>query len=306
MRRRRSAIAADSLDLLLDTITNTFGGILLLALLLVLLVRDSHESADQASGAELASPAERRITFQGQVAQLTAQRDVLRQSLAAQDLFNSGDDNSQSQELMQQLSQLLKQVGSLRAATISQASLHDQLEKRIESQADQLSQLGTDLSRLQLEALAADADLQTEQSRRTQVMDLPKEQVTSKRMAVVVVKSNHLYLLHDRPGLAAFRYNANHFKETNLASADVVLSDGTYLSTIPENGASMKAEDVTKTLSTLDAKTVFLTIAIGDDSFETFGELRSSCVQLGLEYKILPVSEFPVVEGRASQLPRAQ
>lgn len=306
MRRRRSSIAADSLDLLLDTITNTFGGILLLALLLVLLVRDSNAPTDKASDSGKSSPAKQKLVLQEQIAQLAAQRDVLKQSLAAQELFNSGEDHSQSQQMMQQLSQLLKQIGMTRADQVAQESLRGQLEKQIESQSSQLARLAADLTKRQSEVQAADVELQKEQSRRTHTMDLPKEQVTSKRMAVAVVKSNQLYLVQDNSGSDGFHYNSEHFKTSNRSAADVILSDGTCLSVISGNGVEMKADVLTNGMSGLDSNRVFLTIAIADDSFGTFAELRSSCVQLGLEYKVFPVSEFPIVEGPSSQLPRAQ
>lgn len=307
MRRRRSSIAADSLDLLLDTITNTFGGILLLALLLVLLVRNVNEPTDQAAKASEKTPAEQKADLQMQFDQLVTQRDILQQSLAAQSLFNSGSaDDTQSQQLMQQLSQLLKAVGAIRAEQVAQNSQLDQLKSQSATQADLMAKLTADSGRLQDEVQAADAELKKEQLRRTQTMDLPKEEVTSKRMAVAVVKGNQLFLVQENPGLNRFQFNSKHFKKSNMASAQVVLSDGTCLEVRPENGAAMKANELSSELSNVDPNDFFLTIAIANDSFGSFAELRSTCVNLGLEYRIIPVSEFPVVEGPTSQLPTAQ
>lgn len=47
MRRRRRTTSADSLELLLDTICNTFGGVLFIAILVVILLRMTGESEEE-------------------------------------------------------------------------------------------------------------------------------------------------------------------------------------------------------------------------------------------------------------------
>jgi hypothetical protein len=137
-------------------------------------------------------------------------------------------------------------------------------------------------------------------------MDLPKEEVTSKRMAVAVVKGDELFLVQSDLGLSSFRFNANHFQPTDQSSAEIILADQTILKTRTGHGIPMRAGELKPSLARLDPSDVFLTVAISRDSFGSFADLRSTCVELGLEYSILPVSKFPIAEGPTSQLPKAQ
>ena len=51
MARRRKNELGDSFDLFLDTITNTFGGVLLIALLIVLMIQETKQESPETKNA---------------------------------------------------------------------------------------------------------------------------------------------------------------------------------------------------------------------------------------------------------------
>jgi hypothetical protein len=111
MSRRRTSLENDSLDLLLDTITNTFGGILLVALLLVLLVRNtSEQQADSADEAGVTLGERERLT--SEVDQLRERRETLRESAQMQQQLEADFSDPQKQQLAKELGELLNDVNA--------------------------------------------------------------------------------------------------------------------------------------------------------------------------------------------------
>ena len=70
--KRRKRVLDDSFDLFLDTITNTFGGVLLIALLIVLMIRETKDSAPEDSHS---GPTEEIQVVESQIAALEAEKD---------------------------------------------------------------------------------------------------------------------------------------------------------------------------------------------------------------------------------------
>eukprot|EP01047_Picozoa_sp_COSAG01_P068150 COSAG01_NODE_9782_length_2344_cov_424.909537_4_plen_98_part_01 len=92
-RRIRKQGLNDSFELFLDTITNTFGGVLLIALLIVLMIRESKDSApnQKQSGAT-----EDRSVVQSQISSLEAEKQSAQVDFEMILEFNQG---FQSEEL---------------------------------------------------------------------------------------------------------------------------------------------------------------------------------------------------------------
>ncbi len=300
--RRRSPIANDSMDLLLDTITNTFGGILLLALLLVLLIR---QTSDPKISPQATSPA-RIQQIEARLQELSAVRESLQQSIAAQQITTQLTADKVSEELIAQLSTTAKELGRAKAVEAEQAAQANQMQRELDEHAAQMSQMQAELSKLLSELSHAEDVVKQEQAARTRTMDLPREEETYKPTFVVVVKNNQLHLLRDESGPAAFNVNAAHFEKCSPSEADVVLSSGDGFRVRSNSGVTMETAELIAALSKIDASDYFLTIVIAPDSFEKFTNLRAACVQLGLEHRILPVDDFPVYETRGAARQSAQ
>lgn len=304
MRRRRSAIATDSLDLLLDTITNTFGGILLLALLLVLLVRDENDPASERSSTN--TSVEHKQALEKRAEELIAQRDVLRQSVKAQSIADFGQDQAETKQLMNELSRLIEHIASVKADQANEETKSREIDAKIRQLAAQVANSKFALSQAEAELAKVEEELEKEKALRTRTMDLPRERITSKRMTVVILKANRMYILDTSFGAGTFTYNGDHFAPVNVTGADVVLADGTALAVRPENGVDLQTDLIDKRLARLDPSLTYLTIVVPNDSFEGFAKLRAACVNLGVEYSIFLAEQFPVVEGRANEAPTAQ
>lgn len=168
---RKAAPASDSLDLLLDTICNTFGGILFIAMLVVILTNQiSRDAAPSAPSAE-SSRALRRL--RGELTEsesrLTKLRQAVRQkedlerrfadpeSLGLLESLRSLDDDSD--ELLKERAQKLTYVAE------SQADL-EETARELEKLAQQLTETK---ERLQLEK----QKLENEASLRSRTSEVP-------------------------------------------------------------------------------------------------------------------------------------
>ena len=82
MRGERS-LGAGSLDMLLDTMCNTFGGVCFIALMVAILTAMNPKG----DGTEAEGDAEARMLVDKEVAKLTRQRDELKSAIAIQESF---------------------------------------------------------------------------------------------------------------------------------------------------------------------------------------------------------------------------
>src|SRR5688500_11906818 len=106
MRRRRTQ-PPDSLDLLLDTITNAFGGILFLAILVVLLMQKNRHRFDSSVNEDPGAPE--------RLAQLRTEIAIRRRTLESQSQLMSQLSLTTARELLDELKVATNRRDGLRA-----------------------------------------------------------------------------------------------------------------------------------------------------------------------------------------------
>lgn len=305
MKRRLHSNNQDSLDLLLDTLCNVFGGIILIACLLAMLSRPkpekqpANEVVDHESGillekkieqaraeldglqklrAQLQSdddPSTRPLITELQALKKTAEQK--RQERAKQDEFAAAeaeqiirDAGKEMARLREQEQALEKKLGIMNKDTEAARQKHAAIQKK--------------LADLQLELESVD-QLKIEKLR------LPRERQIDKSPAPIIVRHGQVFPLFDAIGKPA--PGINH----------VSSPDGSFTA-VPEGGQGLMplrdAAHLREFLPALVSKNRYLTIYVYPDSYTTFRELKKIIFELGLEYGLDLCTEHRVLIFNAS------
>jgi len=281
--KRRSA-QSDSFELLLDTVTNAFGGILFLAILIILLVNRQTSVPDS-----VPVDAPQSLTNANQVKNLQSQISLLEVSIQVQreSLENlTQNDLEGDYAKVAQLQQLLVELQASRESNVSSnQSLIDDLEK--------LKQQDHEL-RFQIESeKEMQASLQQELAKRklpqVRTALTPRLRETRKREFPMLLRYGRIYCPYTHDGSRNSRlFNSDDF---------IMLSNTINLASVtpkPYRGkAVIDAADLKEYLKTafkyMDKDLDYIAIATWDDSFAEFNELRNAIVAIGFEYRIIPV-----------------
>lgn len=304
-RRRRNSLNNDSLDMLLDTITNTFGGILLVTLLLVLLIRNTTAQQADVADEERVTVAEQQ-RLQVEVDRLQERQETLRQSLEMLQDLESNFAEPGKQQLADKLGELLGEVNSLQEQEqqleAAAAGLKSQAEK-LESDklAGQRDAVG-----MQAALASAELDLKNELALRTRTMDLPREQYTNKALTCVFLLKGKLYFPDRGTGRAGFQINLDQFEPCDETAANLVLSSGDAYRVKPAAGLAIERNSIQRNLLKLPASDFYLTIVCDRESFDVFRGFKDVLVELGYEHRIMPVAEPRVFETKSSDRAKVQ
>ncbi|MFN9770762.1 MAG: hypothetical protein ACK56J_17005 [Planctomycetota bacterium] len=304
-RRRRNSMNNDSLDMLLDTITNTFGGILLVALLLVLLIRNTTAQQADVADEERVTVAEQQ-KLQVEMERLQERRETLRQSTQMLQDLEANFAEPGKQQLAEELGKLLGEVNALQEQK-------QQLEAAAAALKSQAAKLESDKLAGQQDAVglqaalaSAELDLKNELALRTRTMDLPREQYTNKALTAVFLLKGKLYFPDRGTGRAGFQINLDQFESCEETAANLVLSSGEAYRVKPAAGVAIERSVIQRNLAKLPATDFYLTIICDRESFETFRGFKDVLVELGYEHRIMPVAEPRVFETTSSDRAKVQ
>jgi len=287
---RRKLQTEDSLELLLDIICNTFGGVLFMAILLSVLLKNSQfrESpadtpAPTASASDIASAQAELQKLQGAA---KAQSQVRADFATRQGELASALDDLRDWETRRQTARAERD--RLRGATTSQRAKlgQDRLD-----QATLEARLKTETAALVL----LRGQLAEEQRSRTRSAALPRERSTVRSERGVVVRFGRVYTWH--------RYDSSG-EQVGLNTDDLLVherSDGRYgvtpkpyagvaIGTQPRDVAALRQK-----LADFHPDRHYLAVIVWEDSFAEFQILRNQLVADGWEYRLMlagPESEI--------------
>jgi hypothetical protein len=284
----------DSLEMLLDTMCNTFGGIILIALLIALFARDSQSptapssshressemfrerieqaEADLARAVALEQELEARVTTpaQADLLQLLEQRDQVRSAADSlvSDLKAASSPASTAATLAQtvdRIETLASQNARAEALLIEQKLQGARLKGRITEQGRGLQVLSNRLAQVT--------------ARQTQRVRLPQERPTTKGHLYLIVRHARVYPLY------WFVDGAPSPNTTTLRW--IQESEGSRrIETIPEAGIRPQtdAAALTATLRSIPANQIYLVFQVFPDSFEAFNLAKAAAVAAGFDY----------------------
>jgi hypothetical protein len=282
MSRRRRA-PASSLDLLLDTICNTFGGVLFIAILVVLLLQMSGQS-----GANSAIDAEKQQQFlesQSQLEELRARLKTLRAVAAQQESLASDLAAQAPRELVDQFrdwrtrrdslnDQHLKELAEL---SKEQAESNDLAVKHAaldEALADRHSKLAA------LEAtLSAEAAAHSEEAR------LPSQHATDKQEIPLLLFGGKVCFVYRTEADGSIAFNGDEFSMTGAQREVAPLAGkGVALGVGGENA------EIAERLKQFAKDEYYVAAFVWSNSFREFKQLKETLVHHGFEYRLVPVA----------------
>lgn len=292
-RRRNSDDSASSFDLFLDTICNTFGGIVFLAILLAVMVQNRSVVQSKQSDAEQASPDEIREAM-GQLTELTAKSARLQTTLAA---LPSKKPEEAEDSTLSDLAEALETIQLDATSTLeSEAKKSQDLTAILEKNADQRIKNDAVLPALEatkkrLTKLESDykALVQSQQ----QTLRLPRVQTSRAASVLVLVQGGQLYLAKS-PSLYGKGFNSQQVSTRTLADT------GIEIVPIPGTGWDIGNGDAIREFRSIIQKAVsqsnFITLVIWPDSFDQFAKLRTEMIDGGIVYQLWPKSTSEVLK----------
>jgi hypothetical protein len=299
MSRRRRRADDSSLELLLDTITNTFGGILFIAILLSLLLKSSSRTAAEATSQSQPMSAVEQAELESQLADLQQDVESLRRRVASAP--HPADSQAEDSDLgklsaavetaVAERTQAVKNtIESQREAATATEQI-EMLEKDQKSIEETLAEAEHRLSAAREEAarLAAAAvqlDRQQQATEIEQTVSLPNLRPSQKSEVGLYVRFDKLFMMHKWRNGERLGPNTDQF-------VIVPLPDGAGARQVarprPATGKDVTAatidEDLRQLLKSFSPDRFVIGLVVFDDSFDVFQLIKAALVRNGYEYK---------------------
>lgn len=278
-RRRSDSEQEDSLDLMLDTVSNVFGGVMFLTLLAALLIMS--KGSEQLAETEVEAPVVDVVTN----ARLISSE--IRQAAAAieaqKKMIDRLDPEGNVSEQTDRLNSLRQTIGlarrQVRRAGTSVESREQELKEEQEAQAD----LEEQIKELEVEVAAKSQEvnqIRAESQRTVKFRPLSRSGTAE---TVVILRYGRWYLLYE--GAFGGRLNRNDFFVLGKQN------DVTSVTPKPHRGQRVTDESLVKLVEKLKlgypVRKFHVTIAVWDDSFEEFNPLKDALSKAGYRYRTL-------------------
>ena len=289
--RKLGHTASDSLDLLLDTMCSMFGGIILIAILIVLLTqgKDSPPSAEQKATTEIIS---RKIAVA--LADLK-QAQKLREQLGVPTDANIEALNAEKQRLQSAVDEA-RALQNQSNGQIADQVTHQNIDYTAESLAlsqklAEAERTKTELintnkaqeqnsERLNARIVALDAQIQKAKEERVAKLRFPKERSKTKETFNIIVKYNRIYPLMNADG------------SRNKATISWEDDDDAHVPTpIREKGIDIQRDgaELARLLHGLSSEEIYFALYVCSDSFDTFKRIKDVVTQAGFDFGWEPV-----------------
>jgi hypothetical protein len=284
--KRKSGSSGDSLDLLLDTICNTFGGIVFISMLVVILVNAA--SQDVSSSLPARGDHQRLVESRRQLSDMTIKLDSLRRAVRQteelRDRFTDADSQVDIDELqvLQSTTDVLHETrdGNLQQLAETQESINET--------TSETERLRVAMRNARQELAATQRQLESEVALRSRTSKLPRQRTTTRQQAAFFLKAGRL---------VAF---ANIDSRGDLIPNDTevrVQEDDGKTFAVPVAGAGLMVkpdgsniDEVASRLGLFDESEYFIAIAVWDDSFDHFQIVKDAAVRGNYEYQLIPMT----------------
>ena len=280
MSRKRQQ--ESSLELLLDTICNTFGGVIFLAILVVILVQMTSKSesaqSPSKSAKELKDIEEKR-------ADAHAKLERLRQAAAQRNAMMDQFAKPENRELLNRVQEL---QGVLNNHTKERSSVWGQTgQSQISANevAEELRKLDEDLANARVALAAAKEELEREkQNRSKEGGDFSKLRATTKSEIALFLRYGRLYHMTKRGASGQFEFNDADCEQRG---------GGAVIEVVPKPGAGgpIDAAAADRSVAEYDKDTYYLAVFVWPDTFDQFNLLKDAMVRAGIEYRLEPLPE---------------
>lgn len=293
MARSRESVEG-SLELLLDTITNTFGSVLFITMLVAILLRMS----GRVTGEQEPVSKTAQARAEARVAESSAEIDRLKTALdalpASDPVLTQIESDvtavvSETARVLAEDAAIAKEmvVDQERVAEIEQRAaeaekLLSQLEPAAKEQADRRQK--AEEKAAELARIAVELDRPVDPDRIVQTATLPELSATKKKQFGLFIKYGRVYVMHV--------WDANG-ERLHPNTDDFVIAarpDGTQSAKArPDAGQIADAATIRKSLSEIlkrfPADRWVVAVVVNDDSFAQFQTVKTALVDLGYQYE---------------------
>lgn len=293
----------DSTGLLLDTVCNTFGGIILIALLVALLARDvqSESKLD-------INPDARMELLQRRLDRAGTERDRGRKKIEALETQLNVFGDSQYRDLTEQITASRKELAELREQyrdhrteldVFLESGTGDLLQVLINRKAEMITELDAEknqslvlqgtLEQKQQQKNELHERLRNEREKRTARLRLPMEHKTRRTQNWVLVRYGRIYPTD------FFRNGVKSLNRTTIKWTEVV--QGRKADPIPDRGIDPvdNPEQWNKYLNQIDRRSYFLAFVVWPDSYAAFNQVKEISVEKGFEYAFDPYQAGEII-----------
>ena len=302
MSRRRRGTDDSSLELLLDTITNTFGGILFIAILLSLLLKSTSKTVGEATSRAEPMSAVEQAELESQVADLQQDVESLRRRVA------SAPDPADSQAEDSDLGKLSAAAAAVEKAVAERAqAIRNTLESQRETATatEQIEMLEKDQKSIEqtlaeaehrlaaareeaarLAAAAIQIDRQQEASEIEQTVSLPSLRPSVKGEVAIYVRFDKIFMMHKWRNGERLGPNTDQFVIVPLQAEGGVRQ---VARPKPATGRDVSAatidDDLRQLLKSFSPDRFVIGLVVFEDSFDVFQLIKAALVRNGYEYR---------------------
>ena len=283
MRSESSEVT--SFDLFLDTICNTFGGIVFLAILMALLIQTrSVVKTDDTQGQALPSPNEIRQMI-SELDALSAAHAALSETLLNTPQSTRSDDNDAFRQLVKKSSELEADVAEITGQNADAAKSLAELIAANAALDHENSQIPVRIKDAENGVAAGRAKYQALVDSKQQNLRLPRERTTSSASALLMFQNGRVVLAFKPSGFGAGFVDANVTKSAatlNRTRITINPGAGWDLSDPSDRG------EIAETIADAARNGNAITIAVWPDSYELFDDLRKQMIDANVPYQLWP------------------
>lgn len=295
----RHVSASESLDLLLDTICNSFGSIVFIALLVVILVR--RQSEDTRPQTLPPTQVSQSRLIQLRIEHLALQEQLRRlQQLNERAATESSEDKSDLLAQIERLERVRDQLARVKHHAYDSLA-HIQVSHN--ELVMEVRRLQEELDRVSQAVQNEEQELKRLEQENQRVARLPKLAQTEKREAAFLLTGGTIYAVH-RPGR---HNNARYEPFLRWSDECEIVSQGNTQVILPRSGKGLAVpldgnlELLRRKLERFNAQTDYLAVFVWPDSFAHWNEVHKVIEELGFQYALLPMEEdVNVVVGKST------
>lgn len=283
--KRRTTDQGDSFDLFLDTICNTFGGIVFLAILVALLAKIRHDP----SGAETAEKPVTALMMQTLELELAEQQSRLRDLRSVWQAVPTAAIDSKVTNLVDHSNEL-KQLSAVEELRIKRRQELGQelidIAAKTASIPNQIDEAEQEFEEITTKLSTAKAEWRIVQKQKVKTMQVPRERVGTGSRGIVLLSGSELFLVAS-PDNPQGDFFDKHVKSESIPGTG---SDGYLIKPRFGNGIPLGSEKSTLairgTAQRLSRKESTLVIVVYPDSYHHFGPVRDAFKSFGMNYEL--------------------
>lgn len=279
--------STSSFDLFLDTICNTFGGIVFLAILLAIMIQNlsivrTVEQLDEQPSSE-------------EVRSLITKMDALSSEHAALQLslksFPVADSTSVDKEYLSLLEQLKRRESVVMEQVATQTRVSRKLMDLVEQntiQQQENERVPEQLENAENKLEEAKADFERLVASKQQTLRLPKVRTSSTASAMLLLKDGSIFLART-PSLNGEDFNLTQVTTTTLPGGAIRIAPRAGTGWM--SGAEQGRAEFNKVIEQARQGGHNLTIAVWPESYGDFAVLREAMIAADVKYQLWPQAE---------------